>query len=398
MNRRNERIDSELHKKAEKIISDNFQDDMISSMDAEDALHELRVHKIELEMQNEELLKTQINLEDSRRKYFELYNFAPVGYFTLDKDGLILEANIAGAVLLGVEKTNLFKNAFIRYINPEHQNKFHNIWQSTMKAGNKQSTEIKMIKMGGDPFYAQIESTIHYDELFKGLKIALLDITERKNAQQELIKLLEQKEILLKEIHHRVKNNLMIISSLLNLQSRYIKDKSSKEIFTESQNRAKSMALIHERLYQSNDLKKIDFGEYIRSLSNELFNTYDADPGLINLKINVESLFLDINTTVPLGLIVNELISNCLKHGFPDGRRGEIDVDLHSKDNYYELKVKDNGIGFPKDLNYENTDSLGLQMIVSLTDQIDGNIKLNNTVGTEFIITFKEFDNKNSIK
>ena len=187
----------------------------------------------------------------------------------------------------------------------------------------------------------------------------------------------------------------MIISSLLNLQSRYIKDKASKEIFTESQNRAKSMALIHERLYQSNDLKKIDFGEYIRSLSNELFNTYDADPGQITLKINVESLFLDINTTVPLGLIVNELISNCLKHGFPDGRKGEIDVDLHSKGDYYELSVKDNGIGFPKDLNYENTDSLGLQMIVSLTDQIDGNIKLNNIVGTEFMITFKEFEVKN---
>ena len=245
-----------------------------------------------------------------------------------------------------------------------------------------------------DIFYAQIESTIHDDELFKGLKIAILDISERKNIQKELLKLLEQKEILLKEIHHRVKNNLMIISSLLNLQSRYIKDKASKEIFTESQNRAKSMALIHERLYQSNDLKKIDFGEYIRSLSNELFNTYDADPGQITLKINVESLFLDINTTVPLGLIVNELISNCLKHGFPDGRNGEIDVDLHSKGDYYELSVKDNGIGFPKDLNYENTDSLGLQMIVSLTNQIDGNIKLNNIVGTEFMITFKEFEVK----
>jgi two-component system, sensor histidine kinase PdtaS len=394
MNKRNESIDSELRKNAEKMVSENFQDPKDSSMGDADALHELRVHQIELEMQNEELMKTQINLEDSRRKYFELYNFAPVGYFTLDKDGLILEVNIAGAELLGVERANLIKNAFIQFINPEHRKKFHNIWQSTIKAGNKQSTELGMIKRGGDPFYAQIESTIHYDELYKGLSIALLDITERKNAQNELLKLLEQKEILLKEIHHRVKNNLMIISSLMNLQSRYIKDKASKEIFTESQNRAKSMALIHERLYQSNDLKKIDFGEYIRSLSNELFNTYDADPGIITLKINVESLFLDINTAVPLGLIVNELISNCLKHGFPDGRKGEIDVDLHSNGNYYELSVKDNGIGFPKDLNYENTDSLGLQMIVSLTDQIDGNINLNNIVGTEFMITFKEFEVK----
>ena len=149
MNRRNESIDSELRKKAEKMVSENFQDPKVSSMDDADAIHELRVHQIELEMQNEELMKTQINLEDSRSKYFELYNFAPVGYFTLDKDGLILEVNIAGAELLGVERANLFKNAFIQFINPEHRNKFHNTWQSTIKAGNKQSTEIKMIKRGG---------------------------------------------------------------------------------------------------------------------------------------------------------------------------------------------------------------------------------------------------------
>ena len=220
----------------------------------------------------------------------------------------------------------------------------------------------------------------------------LSDIRERVNAKKKIKKSLEEKEMLLKEIHHRVKNNLMIISSLLNLQSGYIKDKESQDIFKESQNRARSMALIHERLYRSTDLKKIDFGDYIQSLSKDLFNTYISNSSLIALKINVENIFLDINTAIPLGLIVNELITNSLKHAFPNGRKGEINVEFHKKDEKYEFTVKDNGIGFPKDIDFKKTDSLGLQIVTNLTDQIDGKIELNINNGTEFKINFKEVE------
>jgi PAS domain S-box-containing protein len=220
------------------------------------------------------------------------------------------------------------------------------------------------------------------------------EIKERKKMGNEITKSLEEKEMLLKEIHHRVKNNLMIISSLLNLQSSYIKDKASQDIFKESQNRARSMALIHERLYQSTDLKRIDFGEYISSLATELFHTYEADPGFIKLNINVEDVLLDINTAIPLGLIVNELITNSLTHAFPEGKRGKINVNFHLKDDHYEFTVKDNGIGFSEDLDFQNTDSLGLQMVTSLTDQIDGEIELDRNNGTEFKITFKELEYK----
>ncbi len=218
------------------------------------------------------------------------------------------------------------------------------------------------------------------------------EIEERKTMEKEIKTSLEEKEMLLKEIHHRVKNNLMIISSLLNLQSSYIKDKESQDIFKESQNRARSMALIHERLYQSTDLKRINFGDYITSLANELFHTYIADPNLIELKINVDDIFLDINTAIPLGLIVNELITNSLKYAFSDGMDGEIVIDFNSLDEHYEFAVIDNGIGFPEDLDYKNTDTLGLQIVNSLTDQIDGEIKLDRNNGTEFKITFKDLD------
>jgi len=218
------------------------------------------------------------------------------------------------------------------------------------------------------------------------------DVTEQERAKKEIKQSLEEKEMLLKEIHHRVKNNLMIISSLLNLQSQYITDKASQDVFKESQNRARSMALIHERLYQSTDLKRIDFGDYIRSLATELFHTYEADPGFIKLNINVEPILLDINTAIPLGLIVNELITNSLKHAFPKGNKGEINVDFHPKDDHYEFTMKDNGIGFPEDIDFQNTDSLGLQLINSLTSQIDGDIELDRNNGTEFKIIFKELE------
>ena len=224
------------------------------------------------------------------------------------------------------------------------------------------------------------------DGYFEG---TVQDITESKELEEQLKKSLDEKDLLIKEIHHRVKNNLMVISSLLSLQSRYIKDKEARGLFRESQNRARSMALIHELLYRSEDLKSIEFGDYILSLSKELFHLYSVD-GLIELKIDVDDIYLDINTSIPLGLIVNEVVTNSLKHAFPDGRAGVIHVDFHKTDDQYEFKVKDNGIGFPEDLDFENTDSLGLQMVTSLTRQIEGNIELDRNNGTEFKITFKE--------
>jgi PAS domain S-box-containing protein len=216
------------------------------------------------------------------------------------------------------------------------------------------------------------------------------DITARKIAEKKLKESLEEKEMLLKEIHHRVKNNLMVISSLLNLQSQYIKDKEALDIFKESQNRARSMALIHERLYRSTDLKRIDFGDYIRTLANDLFHTYVTDPGKVRLNMNVENLMVDINTTVPLGLIVNELLTNSMKHGFIDGREGEIRIDFHKENETFVLIVSDTGVGFPEDLDFQNTSTLGLQLVNNLTSQLDGKIELNRDNGTEFRITFEE--------
>jgi two-component sensor histidine kinase len=216
-----------------------------------------------------------------------------------------------------------------------------------------------------------------------------LEASKRKKAEEDLKASLKEKEILMKEIHHRAKNNLTIISSLLNLQSRHINDKEALGVFRESQNRARSMALIHEKLYRSDDLRKIDFGEYIRSLTIELFNSYRASQG-IELNMDIANINLDINTAVPLALIVNEIVTNSLKYAFPDKKTGNVSVSFGKDNDELKLIVEDNGIGFPMDLDFRNTNSLGMQLVNSLTEQIKGNIKLERDEGTKFIIDFKE--------
>ncbi|MGO9388090.1 MAG: histidine kinase dimerization/phosphoacceptor domain -containing protein [Methanobacterium sp.] len=215
---------------------------------------------------------------------------------------------------------------------------------------------------------------------------------ERKNSEMLIKKSLEEKNLLIKEIHHRVKNNLMVISGLLNLQSRYIHDKNDLEFFKESQSRAKSMALIHERLYQSDNFKSIDFGEYIVKLSNDLFHTYNCDASHVKFDIEVENIMVDVDTAIPLGLIVNELLSNSLKHGFPDARSGDIKIKFHRYHDKLQLIVKDDGIGLSGKIDYKNTDSLGLQLVNLLTGQIDGELEVNMNGGTEFIISFTELN------
>jgi PAS domain S-box-containing protein len=231
----------------------------------------------------------------------------------------------------------------------------------------------------------------------KNSLVSLLDVTKNKNAEAEIKKSLKEKETLLKEIHHRVKNNLTVISSLLNLQSYYIKDKDDLIMFKESQSRAKSMALIHQKIYSSTDLKRINFGDYISTLSTEIFQTYVTDTN-IKLNLNVEDVLLDIDTAVPLGLILNELLTNSLKYAFPtkntlnDGRMGNITVGLFKNKQKYILSVEDDGVGFPEDTNIEDNNSLGLQLIKTLTNQIDGKIILNQNNGTSFKVEFNEME------
>ncbi|ADZ09286.1 signal transduction histidine kinase [Methanobacterium lacus] len=314
--------------------------------------------------------------------YKKLFNKMGSGALVIDSEKGIVDINKSAKEILKIKSNFEGKNV------EETVNQFRELYPlKKIPQENKKEIEIENPeKIWLDTLVTSLENKKQHI----GWLITFSDISVRKKAEESVQKSLEEKEMLLKEIHHRMKNNLMVISSLLSLQSRYIKDEASKNIFKESQNRARSMALIHELLYQSTDLKRIDFGKFINTLTGELYRIYISNQNLIKLNVDVESVMVDINTAIPLGLIVNELVSNSMKHAFPDGRNGNIKIKFCSTDDNYTLVVEDDGVGFPVDIDLYNTDSLGLRLVNSLTDQIDGKLFLDKTRGSKFIIKFKE--------
>jgi two-component sensor histidine kinase len=213
----------------------------------------------------------------------------------------------------------------------------------------------------------------------------------RRQAEEQLKASLREKEVLLQEVHHRVKNNLQVISSILNLQSQYIKDEHALRLFKESQSRIRSISLVHEKLYRSKDLVRIDFSEYVQEIATNLFHLYGKDPAAISLKLDIHALSMHVNTAIPCGIIINELVSNALKYAFPGDRKGQIRIGLQElQDHQYILTVRDDGIGFPKDLEFRRTETLGMQLVVTLIDQLGGMIHLNNGEGTTFTVRFPE--------
>jgi two-component sensor histidine kinase len=223
---------------------------------------------------------------------------------------------------------------------------------------------------------------------------SIRDETDRKRAEEKIRRSLREKEALLAEIHHRVKNNMQIISSLLSLQSRDIKDEKALSLIKNCEDRIISMSLVHEKLYLSEDLSRIDFGNYITSITAMLFQSYRVDSRIVNFTTHIEDAFFGVETAIPLGLIVNELISNAMKHAFPNNRRGDLTVELARSDkaDTYKLTVTDDGVGLPYGIDYKNTKTFGIQLIYMLTEQLNGEVgfESDSKTGTSFKITFRE--------
>jgi PAS domain S-box-containing protein len=222
-----------------------------------------------------------------------------------------------------------------------------------------------------------------------GVSTISRDITERKRTEAQIAASLKEKEVLLKEIHHRVKNNLQFVSSLLNLQSNVLQDERLLAILRESRDRVRTMALIHEKLYQSSDLARIEFKQHIRDLALMVFRSYSPSSNAIKLDVQVDDVSLAIETAVPLSFILNEIVSNCLKHAFPEGREGRITIqflqDAHGR---FHLVVSDNGVGLPADFSLVDSGSLGLRLVQILVDQLSGEFTYRSNGGAQFEVTF----------
>jgi two-component sensor histidine kinase len=224
------------------------------------------------------------------------------------------------------------------------------------------------------------------DNKFKGMICTVEDITSRKFAEESLKASLREKEILLMEIQHRVKNNLITISGIIALQLNQSKDDESRNALITCMNRINAMSRVHRKLYQSQDYSRINIGEYIAELVQELCRSY----GFSNedITMDISDIPIDVNIAIPLGLLVNELITNIMKHAFPDGSKGKIKITMSSMDSHFILTVSDNGIGIPPYIDLKNTESVGLLLVNQLVDQIDGTVQFISKDGTKVITTF----------
>ena len=345
-----------------------------------------------------EIKQGQKALRESEERFRNVFTQSPIGIQIYDLENRLIEMNDSCMQILGVDnvdeakKFKLFEEPLMtEEIKERIENRETVRFEAQFDFTAFKERALMETNRSGHCYLDCLVSPLGGQGEDPRLLVLMQDVTERRVAEERIRLSLKEKEVLLKEVHHRVKNNLQIISSLLNLQSKYIKDDQALEMFKESRNRIRSMTLIHEKLYRSKDLANIDVAEYIQNLSSNLFRSYNS--GRVSLKTHVDDILLGIDTAIPCGLIINELVSNSLKHAFPD-KHGEILVNLHRDDGKFTLAVRDNGVGFPESVDFRNTDSLGLQLVCTLTDQLDGIIELNRTGGTEFKITFAEIKYK----
>lgn len=327
--------------------------------------------------------------EESFREYAA--NVRDYALLQLDAGGKIVTWNTGAERVLGYSESEILGRHMAVLFTPEDVASGETQKEMERAIGTGRSMDDRWhVRKDGTRFWASGVLTPMCDEKgrLRGFAKVMRDETEHRRAEQQLRASLQEKEILLQEIHHRVKNNLQVISSLLRLQSEHISDERMRGLFEEARNRVQAIGGIHEMLYRSPDLAHIDFGVYLNRLARDLFSFYGMEEDGLHLAIHVDHTSLDVSQAIPCGLIVNELVTNCLKHGFPGGRKGTITVSLDCSQGQCILVVQDNGIGLPDGFEWEQADSLGLELVQVLTKQLDGLARVNGSSGTRFEILF----------
>lgn len=352
-----------------------------------------------LEKEIEERIKAEQKLESEYLRTKAIFDSSEnMLLFTLDTKLKISSFNRHCKVYFDyqtqkkMEKGGSFENYFQQIVSPLKLRYFRYLLISLRK-GTSHQLELKYINFYNEKKWIEIFLNPIFDVNGALTEISLVahDITEKKKYEREILTSLKEKEVLLKEVHHRVKNNLQIISSILNLQSSYIEDEKILEIIEESRHRIRSMAIIHENLYQTTNFSSINFRNYSRELVRNLISSYQFNKAVeIEVEEDVEMVDLGLDQAIPCGLIINELITNSMKYAFINRKHGIIYLELKEKDAVITLVVGDNGVGMTKDFDWEHTETLGLQLVMTLVEQLEGNIKIETEQGIKYFITFEK--------
>ncbi|MEX0778652.1 MAG: histidine kinase dimerization/phosphoacceptor domain -containing protein [Balneolales bacterium] len=388
-----------LNREAEKLTGNDLKDvegqhysTLIADPDAVKSLQEKEPAPVPHSGGTADVLKAMAgkraveNELSLQRTYFnQLFESSPEGVVMLDSKDYIIDANRAFQRLFKYSKRELLGENINELIIPESKPGI----KTKYKAVGHNSHQIETVRQCKDGKLIDVSiigAPIEHNDHIVGVFGIYRDITLQKSDENTIKRSLQEKEVLLQEIHHRVKNNMQIISSLHNLQAKQLKDEKTLSIFKESQNRVQAMALIHDQLYQSKDLAHIDFGSYLQDLMHQLFASFGSKN--ITYAVNSDQVSFNINQAVPCGLIVNELVTNCIKHAFSDGQAGNIEVNIREVNNeQFLLEVSDNGAGFPTNVDFRNTSSsLGLQLVNGLVGQIRGKLSLSREKETRFSI------------
>jgi PAS domain S-box-containing protein len=310
----------------------------------------------------------------------------------LDSECGLISMNPAGLAMIEVPELEMvLGHSVIDIITPEFKDEFRDFTKRVCE-GERGTITFEIVGMNGTHRWLESHAVPFEDKANdRTLLLGITrDITERRVTDEKLKQALVDKDLLMKEIHHRVKNNLAVIQSLLSLQARGISDEKAKAYFVDSQNRVKSMAMIHESLQQSDDVTSVRSASYIKSFVNSIFHNYKTSVQLVRLEYDIEDISIDVDRMIPIGLIVNELVSNSLKYAFLDKVEGVLSISLSSGEAGYTLVVKDTGVGLPEGFELEKSKTLGLQIVSSLVAQLEGSVVVasDKESGTEFKISF----------
>jgi len=417
----------ELRKKAEAFLGrDSTGTEDQASIDAKTLLHELSVHQVELELQNQELMEARDAAERMQVKYFALYDLAPIGYAGFTIQGQVADINLAGAEMVGEPRNRIVNSRFQLFIAQRDIPVFNDFLLRVFRNGIKTKCEVQLERDGQPLSIVRIEGVLAEQKPEKNLacRAAIIDITEQRNAERDIIhrneeltalnrkleeagvdlrskqdtltQSLAETEALLDEVNHRVKNNLSAFISLLSLKGSHEDTPEGQRLKTDLINRAQSMALIHETLYRTKKFSSVDMKVYLTTLVGQIAMSYGTEDS-VQVKVDAGGVVLDIARATPCGLIINELVTNSFKYAFPAtfdcmkvrGRPSTITVSLKEVDGICTLSVSDNGIGMPEEVDFRNAKSLGLSLVKFLAKhQLRAETEIHDKDGTGFSFRF----------